>query len=147
MIMIKGWEVNTLEAKRFSQVGEKMANIRIDHNSTVTSMAVVALGDIAIDFRFTANYTGLGFIKIDGRIIVSDDASVPDVIVKEWKKTSNMPPEFANTVHNAVMANCIPTALLVSRDLQLPPPVPLPHVDVAQQKPSPNQSAKGMEVA
>ena len=42
MIMIKGWEVNSLEAKRFSQVGEKMANIRIDHNSTVTSMAVVA---------------------------------------------------------------------------------------------------------
>ncbi len=94
MIMIKGWEVNTLEAKRFSQVGEKIANIRIDHNSTVTSMAVVALGDIAIDFRFTANYTGLGFIKIDGRIIVADDASVPDVIVKEWKKTGNMPPVF-----------------------------------------------------
>ena len=147
MIMIKGWEVNTLEAKRFSQVGEKLANIRIDHNSTVTSMAVVAQGDIAIDFRFTANYTGLGFIKVDGRIVVSDDASVPDAIVKEWKKTGNMPPDFANMVHNAVMSNCIPTALLVSRDLQLPPPVPLPHVDVTQQKPSPNQSAKGMEVA
>ncbi|MBX8631974.1 MAG: hypothetical protein KIY12_00910 [Thermoplasmata archaeon] len=147
MIGIKGWEVNTLEAKRFAQIGEKIANIRIDHNSTVTAMAAVNTTDIALDFRFTANYTGMGFIKIEGRIVISDDSKVPETVVREWKKTGNMPSDFANVVHNAIMANCIPTAILVSRDIQLPPPVPLPQVDVSQQRPPDNKSAKGMEVA
>ncbi|MBX8633253.1 MAG: hypothetical protein M1422_01095 [Candidatus Thermoplasmatota archaeon] len=146
MLGIKGWEVNTLEAKRFSQLGEKMVNVRIDHNSTVTAMNAVSNTDVSIEFRFTANYTGMGFIKIEGKITVSDDSRSPESVVKEWRQTGNMPTDFANAVHNAVMANCIPTALLVSRDLQLPPPVPLPQVDVGQQKQG-NKSVKGMEVA
>lgn len=146
MIAIKGWELNSIEAKRFSKVGEKLVNVRIDHNNTVTSVVPLNQTDLAIEFRFTANYSGMGFVRMDGKLVVADDSRTPDSIAREWTTTNNMPPEFANIVHNAVISNCIITATIITRDIQLPPPVPLPQVDMAQQQRK-NQSEKGMEVA
>lgn len=147
MMAIKGWELNSIEAKRFSKVGEKLMNVRIDHNNTVTGVTPLNQTDLAIEFRFTANYSGIGFVRMDGRIVVSDDTRSPDSLAKEWSSTNNMPPDFANLVHNAVISNCIITATILTRDIQLPPPVPLPQVDASQQQPGKNQSPKGMEVA
>lgn len=145
MIAIKGWELNSIEAKRFSRVGEKLMNVRIDHNNVVTSVIPLNQTDVSIEFRFTANYSGIGFVRMDGKIVVADDARSPDSIAKEWGSTNNMPPELANIVHNAVISNCIITATIITRDIQLPPPVPLPQVDMSQQKKG--ESPKGMEVA
>ncbi len=145
MIAIKGWELSSIEAKRFSKVGEKLMNVRIDHNNTVTSVVPLNQTDLSIEFRFTANYSGIGFVRMDGKIVVADDTRSPDTIAREWGSTNNMPPELANIVHNAVISNCIITATIVTRDIQLPPPVPLPQVDMSQQKKG--ESPKGMEVA
>jgi protein-S-isoprenylcysteine O-methyltransferase Ste14 len=62
---LMGFETNTIEAKRFSKPGEHMANIRIDHNSTITQInrasdrtasvehpAVAALIDLALVIIF-----------------------------------------------------------------------------------------------
>lgn len=146
MIAIKGWELNSIEAKRFSKVGEKLMNVRIDHNNTVTAVVPLNNTDLAIEFRFTANYSGMGFVRMDGKLVVADDARTPESIAREWTSTNNMPPDFANIVHNAVISNCIITATIITRDIQLPPPVPLPQVDMGQQQRK-NQSEKGMEVA
>lgn len=146
MIAIKGWELNSIEAKRFSKVGEKLVNVRIDHNNTITSVVPLNQTDVSIEFRFTANYTGMGFVRMDGKLVVADDTRKPDEVAREWSKTNNMPPEFANLVHNAVISNCIITATIITRDIQLPPPVPLPQVDMNQQAKK-NNSEKGMEVA
>jgi hypothetical protein len=145
MIAIKGWELNSIEAKRFSRVGEKLMNVRIDHNNVVTSVIPLNQTDVSIEFRFTANYSGIGFVRMDGKLVVADDSRSPESIAKEWGSTNNMPPELANIVHNAVISNCVITATIITRDIQLPPPVPLPQVDMSQQKKS--ESPKGMEVA
>ncbi len=145
MIAIKGWELNSIEAKRFSRVGEKLMNVRIDHNNVVTSVMPLNQTDVSIEFRFTANYSGIGFVRMDGKLVVADDSRSPDSIAKEWGSTNNMPPELANIVHNAVISNCVITATIITRDIQLPPPVPLPQVDMSQQKKG--ESPKGMEVA
>jgi len=39
-----------------------------------------------------------------------------------------------------IMTNCIPEAVLLARELRLPPPIPIPQVNVAQQ---PGKPAKG----
>lgn len=143
MITIKQWDVNSLEAKRFSRLGERMVNVRVDHNSTVTAVVPVSQTDVSVEFRFTASYTGMGFVRIEGRIVLSDDARKPEAIAKEWSTTNNMPQDFANFIHNAVISNCIITATLIARDLQLPPPIPMPQVGVQGKAPD----SKGMEVA
>ncbi len=145
MIAIKGWELNSIEAKRFSRVGEKLMNVRIDHNNVVTSVMPLNQTDVSIEFRFTANYSGIGFVRMDGKLVVADDSRSPESIAKEWGSTNNMPPELANIVHNAVISNCVITATIITRDIQLPPPVPLPQVDMSQHKKG--ESPKGMEVA
>ncbi len=144
-MQVKSFEITGIEAKRFSKPGEKLNNIRIDHNSTVTQIAKVS-DDVAVaDFRFTANYVGLGYIKIEGQVSVQGEVAE---VLGEWQRQNSMPPDFANLVHNTVVPNCIPTAMLIARDIRLPPPVPMPRINVQQQSPPkrPGDSS-GVEVA
>ncbi len=131
-----GYEASSIEAKRFSRPGEHLANIRIDHNSTVTQVKKVSDRTASVEFRFTANYTGLGFIKVEGSILLEGDT---EALIAEWKATGSMPGEVANLVHNTVVSNCIPSALLIARDIRLPPPFPLPRINIQKQGPPPSR--------
>jgi hypothetical protein len=143
-MQVKGFEVNMIEAKRFSKQGEKIGNIRIDHNSTVIQITKSAENTACIEFRFTTNYVGMGYIKIEGQVAIVGEV---DPVISEWAKASSMSPDVANMVHNTVVPNCIPTALLVARDIHLPPPFPMPRINI-QQQPVPGQKKfEGVEVA
>jgi hypothetical protein len=141
-MQVKSFEMTGIEAKRFAKQGEKLNNIRIDHNSTVTQITALPDDSAAVDYRFTANYVGLGYVKIEGQMVLSEASGV----VAEWQRQGSMPPEVANLVHNTVVPNCIPTALLIARDLRLPPPVPMPRINVQQPQKKPGESS-GVEVA
>ncbi len=56
-----------------------------------------------------------------------------------------MPPAIANEIHTVIMTNCIPEAVILARELRLPPPIPIPQVNVAQ--PGKASRARGPEVA
>ncbi|MBC7108435.1 MAG: hypothetical protein QHH00_06150 [Methanomassiliicoccales archaeon] len=128
MMQVKGFEANGIEAKRFSKVGERFVNIRIDQNSSVTRISKASDDDTAsVEFRFTTNYAGIGYIRIEGQVFLSGDAGN---LVDEWTRTGSMPDEIANIVHNVIVSNCIPIALLVARDVRLPPPIPLPKINI-----------------
>jgi hypothetical protein len=142
MMQVKGYETNTIEAKRFSKSGERISNVRIDQNSTVTQISKVSDDTATVEFRFTANYVGMGYIKIEGQILLSGDVGS---LVEEWSKKNSMPDEVANIVHNMIVSNCIPTALLVARDIRLPPPFPLPRVNI--QKKTGKGPGESVEVA
>src|SRR5207253_4163402 len=51
-----------------------------------------------------------------------------------------MPPDVAQEIHTVIMTNCIPEAVLLARELRLPPPIPIPQVNAPQQ---PGKPAKG----
>ena len=133
-MQIMGFETNTIEAKRFSRQGEHVANIRIDHNSTVTQINRASDRTATVEFRFTVNYTGMGFIKIEGSVMLEGEV---EELMKEWTSTGSMPNETANVVHNIVVSNCIPTALLIARDIRLPPPFPLPRINIEKKASGP----------
>ncbi|MCG7844315.1 MAG: hypothetical protein MIO90_02655 [Methanomassiliicoccales archaeon] len=141
-MQIKSIETTAIESKRFSKTGEKMVNIKIENNSAITQVSK-GEGDISyIDFRFTANYTGLGYIKIEGHITVSD---LGEKMMDDWRRTNNLPVEDANIVHNAVVSNCMITALIIAREIKLPAPMPIPRINM-QKKPEIRPS-DGVEVA
>ena len=130
-MQIKSLETTAIESKRFSKTGEKMVNIKIENNSAITQISK-GEGDLSyIDFRFTANYTGLGYIKIEGHLTVSD---LSEKMMDDWRRTNNLPVEDANTVHNAVVSNCMVTALIIAREIKLPSPMPIPRINM-QKKP------------
>jgi len=136
---ITSFEVTAIEARRFSSLGEKLKNIRVDQNSTVTQITRVSEDTAAVDFRFLVNYSNKGFIKVEGRISLVGEISP---LMEEWSSKGNMPTEVANLVHNVVVSNCLPVALLVSRDVKLPPPIPIPRIDLKKQGPPPTDSVE-----
>ena len=143
-MQVKGFEVSVIEAKRFSKSGERVNNVRVDHNSSIIQIIKGPESTAVLDFRFTTNYVGLGYIKMEGQLVLAGDV---EVLIEEWTQKNSMPPEVANLVHNTVVPNCIPTALLVARDIRLPPPVPMPHINIQQQPSQKKPGPSGVEFA
>ncbi len=134
--------MSNIEARRFTKPGEKIKNVRIDHNSSVTVITEMNDKEAAVDFRFTANYASMGIIKIEGRLIIEGDASA---IASKWNTEHKMEDDVANQIHQTIMQNCLPEAVMLARDIRLPPPIPMPQVKVGkgpEAKPS-----SGVEVA
>ncbi len=138
---VKGFELIALDGKRFFKAGDRLGNVRIDNNGTVTLVTEVTEREAAVDFRFTTNYRAveevIGMIRIEGKVIFEGDAKG---IVRAWSGQGRMPDDVATEVLNVIMSNCIPEATMIARDLRLPPPIPIPPVQVQTQAPPP---AKG----
>ena len=123
----KNFEFTSVDAKRFSKSSERHGNIRIDHNSSVTLITEVNDKEANVDFRFTANYAGIGVIRLEGSLIYEGEASD---LVEQWSKTGQMPNNIASEIHTSIMTHCIPEAMILARDVRLPPPIPLPQVNI-----------------
>jgi hypothetical protein len=112
----------------------------------VTLITELSEREASVDFRFTANYRAVeevvGLIRIEGRIVYEGQARN---LVRQWTSTNQMPNEVANEIHTVIMNNCIPEAVMIARDLRLPPPIPMPTVNIPAQQP-PSKQRQGMEV-
>lgn len=122
-------ELTGIEAKRYSRVNERHGQIRIDHNSTVTLVKELSASEASVEFRYTATYGPIGLIRIDGTMVYGCDARAFE---EQWRTTSQMAPETATEIHSTVMRVCVPQAVGIAKDLQLPPPIPLPTVQFGQ---------------
>jgi hypothetical protein len=137
---IKGVEFSAVEAKRFSKAGERLANIRVDNNSTVTLITEVSEREANVEFRFTASYVGVGVITIQGSLLYDGDARS---LAKQWQAQNKMPTPLANEIHSAIMNSCLLEAIILAREVRLPPPVPPIQVQVAEE----GKRSSGVEVA
>ena len=132
-------ELNGIEAKRYSKTNERHGNVRIDHNSTVTVVTEISPQEASVEFRYTATYGPIGVIRIEGNMVYSCDAKAFE---ESWRATNQMTPEVASEIHSTVMRICVPQAVGIAKDLQLPPPIPLPQVQFQ----TPQQAQKGAAV-
>ena len=140
---VKMVELSSIDARRFSRRSEKTGNIRIDNNSTVTLITETDKDEAEVEFRYTASYGSVGVIKIEGTLIFQGKVSE---LVSKWRSTNNMPDKVASEIHTAIMRTCVPEAVFISRDLHLPPPIPLPQVNISKKK-GRSKPSSGMEVA
>lgn len=122
-------EVTAIEAKRFTRRGERLQVDKLDQNSSVSMIVPIDHEKADVEFRFTVTYGAVASIRIEGRMIYLGDA---EKLAATWKEKRNMPNEIASEIHTAVMGACIPEAVLLARDLHLPPPVPIPQVRFQQ---------------
>ncbi len=141
---IKEFELNAIDAERYSKKGEKKKNIKINHNSSVTKINKIDSKTNQVDFRFTANYSGMGVIKIEGSLKFIGDH--PE-LAENWRKKNKMPNDVAKQIHTTIINNCIPQSVTIAKDLNLPPPIPLPKVNMPDEEANTTSSKGGMEVA
>lgn len=137
---VTGMELLSLEGRRFAKSGERLRNVRVDNNSTVTQILPKDANSATVEFRFTANYSGVGVITLEGALHYQGEASV---LADTWAKSGQMPPDMANEIHRAIMTFCLQESAILARDLRLPPPFPLPVVNVK----GGGKESTGVEVA
>ena len=124
---IKSFEVFSIEGKRYSKLGERIPQLRVDHNTAVTAVTPSAGELVTIEFRFTVNYVGMGLIKLEGRVSWEGDSKS---VAEQWSKTNALPNEVFSPVLSAIFTNCMPAAVVAARDLGLPPPIPPPQIQM-----------------
>ncbi len=120
-----------LEVKRF---GDVSGSVNINNNSTLTSVERVD-GKISVNFVFSTNYDpGIGVIRIEGNLSFSDTEENIKRAMEEWKNSGgkNLPVDLAEKVHNTILSNCVVQATILSKEVQLPPPIPVPNVSMGE---------------
>lgn len=132
--------LKAVEARRY-QDPQGQVKMRIDHNSHIS--LVQAHGDdrIAVDFQFTTSYGAYGVVKTEGTVQVQKEGIASAAAA--WNQDRKLPPETAQVVHSAVLQACVPEAVGLAKTVRLPPPIPLPQVNVqggdAQAQATPDQ--------
>ena len=90
---------------------------------------------LAFTFEFTSKYDpDLGSIRIIGDVLNMDSPAKAKEILDGWKKDKRLPKEIMTDILNTVLTKCNIQALILSDQINLPPPIPLPKVQVGQKQ-------------
>ena len=88
---------------------------------------------LAFIFEFTSKYDpDIGSIKFVGEVLFMEDAKKVKEILDGWKKDKKLPKDIMTGILNTVLNKCNIQALIISEQINLPPPIPLPKVAPAQ---------------
>ena len=85
----------------------------------------------ALKFKFSYKTTyspDIAVIELKGELVGFLDAETADKISEKWKKDKSLDKDNAKSVINNVMDKCTVEIILLSRELGLPSPIPMPSV-------------------
>lgn len=117
-----------------TKIAEPSGRVEIHNNSTITNVESVG-ATISVGFSFTSTYEPkIGEIKIVGNIKISTQKEKAEEVLREWENSGkkNLPLDFAEDIHNNIIFNCINEAVLLAREIQLPPPIPMPRISIKE---------------
>jgi hypothetical protein len=119
--MIKG-KINVSNNVTISKVEEKKLAIGNDKQKV-----------LAFTFEFVSKYEpNIGSIKFTGDVLFMDDSKKVKEILDGWEKDKKLPKEIMPGILNTALNKCNIQALILSEQINLPPPIPLPKVQPAQ---------------
>jgi hypothetical protein len=131
---IVGFNFNKISAERKDGVKGK---INISNNVAITKIGEHDLhmdkgkqDSLKFSFQFTSKFEpGLGNITLEGDLIIIEESKKAKEILDNWKKDKKVSKDIMTDVLNTILARCNIEALIISKELALPPPIPLPKVD------------------
>ena len=74
-----------------------------------------------------------------GEIIYVDEPKNTKEILEYWNKEKKIKNEIMASILNAILSKCNIQALIISQEINLPPPIPMPKVSINKQ----NDADKG----
>ncbi|MBW2995720.1 hypothetical protein KY332_00295 [Candidatus Woesearchaeota archaeon] len=88
-----------------------------------------------ISFDFNVSYEPkLGSMKFSGDVLYLGEAAKIDGLVVAWKKDKSLSKEIAPGILNTVLNKCNIQAVIMSQQVNLPSPIPMPKVQIQAPK-------------
>ncbi len=132
---IAGFSFRKISAERTEGTGTK---INIENNVSVKNIEDIDIGlnkegnkTLKFTFEFSAKFTpGFGEIILEGEVLyVGEEKKIKDIL-KEWKKDKKVNKDLFPEILNYLLTKSNVEAIILSKDVNLPSPVPLPKVNV-----------------
>jgi hypothetical protein len=113
-----------------------IGKIDIANNVSITDVkeAKLNIGDVKkngleFTFQYLSEYKpDVAKIEIIGKVVDFEKEEKTKSILEIWKKDKKLPKEILGPIYNSILGKCNVEAIILSRDIQLPPPIPMPKI-------------------
>jgi hypothetical protein len=121
--------ITSISAERFWDIRKPVPPIQIGTNINMVGVEKKADGSLEVPFVLTINYNpSIAQISLKGSAYVTGDKSEIDKVVKDYEEKKPPPPVIVQSISNVVFIESV----LISRTLNIPPPIPLPQIPEAK---------------
>jgi hypothetical protein len=110
-------------------------SISVSNNIKIEGVEEVKMGldktKIALKFLFsykTSYSPDIALIELKGELLSLVDAEESVKVLEKWKNDKSLDKDTAKVIINNVMNKCTIEVILLSRELGLPSPIPMPSV-------------------
>ena len=124
----------SIKADRAGNVNGK---ININNNVMFTEVKAIDINlgsgqqpGLLLKFKYVCQYEPkIGSITLEGDVVAMEKQEIVKEAAAAWEKNKKIDPDLSRTVLGQVLTRCSVQAIILSRDLGLPAPVPLPKIE------------------
>ena len=117
--------IANISAERFWDIKKPIPPTQIATNINMVSMEKKPDGTVEVPFVLTINYNpSIAQINLKGTAYVSGEKTEIDKVVKDYEEKKPPPQIVVQSISNVVFVESV----LISRTLNIPPPIPLPQI-------------------
>ncbi|MGQ9529920.1 MAG: hypothetical protein ACUVQX_04805 [Candidatus Bathycorpusculaceae bacterium] len=121
--------ITNVSAERFWDIRKPVPPIQINTNLNLLGMEKKP-DALEVPFVLTVNFNpSIAQITLKGRAYVAGDANDIDKVYKDYEEKKPPPPVLVQSISNVVFIESV----IISRTLNIPPPIPLPQIPEAKQ--------------
>jgi hypothetical protein len=121
--------IANISADRFWDIRKSIPPIQISTNINMVGVEKKADGSLEVPYVLTINYNpSIAQISLKGSAYVSGDKSEIDKVLKDYEEKKPPPQLIVQSISNVVFIESV----LISRTLNIPPPIPLPQIPEAK---------------
>lgn len=89
---------------------------------------------LRFEFEFKSTYKpNVGQILLNGIVLFIDKPKKVEEVLKVWKKEKKVPKDIGTAILNTALNRCNIQAIVMSKEINLPSPIPLPRIKTRQQ--------------
>jgi hypothetical protein len=133
--------ISNISAERYWDIRKPMPPIQINTNINVVGMEKKQDDTLEVPYVLSIAYNpSSAQISIKGNAYVSGEKSEVDKIIKDFEQKKPPAQIIIQSISNVVFVESV----LISRTLNIPPPIPLPQIPEADTKP-PNIKPQGRD--
>ncbi len=128
--------ISSISAERFWDIHKPVPPIQINTNINVVGMEKKPDESVEVHFVLSIIYNpSIAQLSLKGNAYVVGDKDEVDKVLKDYDQKKPPAPIIVQSISNVVFIESV----LISRTLNIPPPIPLPQIPDANAKP---QSSK-----